>query len=90
MIYQTPPIGPEEEHALAEIAQLRSPLRYYVTEPRRWVGSVRRGLSARAIQGSNWRPSRGAVAVAGHDEGASARSCDAEELQGDVQGAPAT
>lgn len=53
MIYRTPPIGPEEDHALAEIARLRRELRYYVAEPRRWVGSVRRVLSARAIQGSN-------------------------------------
>jgi len=53
MIFQTPPLGPEEENALAEIARLRRDLRYYVAEPRRWVGSVRRVLSARAIQGSN-------------------------------------
>lgn len=53
MIYQTPPIGPEEGNALAEIARLRRELRYHVAEPRRWVGSVRRVLSARAIQGSN-------------------------------------
>ena len=31
----------------------RRQLRYRVAEPRRWVGSVRRVLSARAIQGSN-------------------------------------
>lgn len=53
MIFQTPPIGPEEHNALAEIAALRRDLRYYVAEPRRWVGSVRRVLAARAIQGSN-------------------------------------
>lgn len=53
MIYRTPPLGPEEDHALAEIARLRRDLRSYVAEPRRWVGSVRRVLSARAIQGSN-------------------------------------
>lgn len=53
MIFQTPPIGPEEQNALTEIARLRNELRYYVAEPRRWVGSVRRVLSARAIQGSN-------------------------------------
>ncbi len=53
MIYRTPPLGLEEENALAEIARLRRELRYYVAEPRRWVGLVRRVLSARAIQGSN-------------------------------------
>ncbi len=53
MIYQTPALGREEQHALAEIANVQRDLRYYVAEPRRWVGSVRRVLAARAIQGSN-------------------------------------
>lgn len=53
MIYETPHLGPEEQHALSQIDELRGALRYYVAEPRRWVGSVRRVLSARAIQGSN-------------------------------------
>lgn len=54
MIFQTPRLDPEEESALAKIEALRSQLRYYVaTEPRRWLGSVRRVLAARAIQGSN-------------------------------------
>jgi len=53
MIYETPTLGPEEQHALDEIDGLRRQLRYFVAEPRRWVGSVRRVLSARAIQGSN-------------------------------------
>lgn len=52
-VYQLPVLGPEEEHALARIDEQRERLRYYVAEPRRWVGSVRRVLSARAIQGSN-------------------------------------
>jgi len=39
--------------ALERIEELRRQLRYRVAEPRRWVGSVRRVLSARAIQGSN-------------------------------------
>ena len=53
MIYQTPALGREEQHALAKIAEVQRDLRYYVAEPRRWVGSVRRVLAARAIQGSN-------------------------------------
>lgn len=53
MIFATPSLGPEERHALEQIDRLRSELRYFVAEPRRWVGSVRRVLSARAIQGSN-------------------------------------
>ncbi|MGI8936604.1 MAG: Fic family protein [Iamia sp.] len=54
MIYAVPTIETEERAALHRIDQLRLKLRHYVaTEPRRWVGSVRRVLSARAIQGSN-------------------------------------
>jgi Fic family protein len=53
VIYQTPAIGPAEEAALGRIDQVRRELRSYVAEPRRWVGSVRRVLAARAIQGSN-------------------------------------
>jgi Fic family protein len=52
-IYRTPELGPEEETALQSIADLRRQLRHMVAEPRRWMGSVRRVLSARAIQGSN-------------------------------------
>ena len=52
MIYQVPSVGAEEQAALAAIDRLRRDLRLYVAEPRRWVGSVRRVLSARAIQGS--------------------------------------
>lgn len=53
MIYEIPAIGPAEEAALAKIDDLRRELRFVVAEPRRWVGSVRRVLSALAIQGSN-------------------------------------
>lgn len=53
MVYEFPQLGVEEEIALAKIDDLRKELRYYVAEPRRWVGSVRRMLAARAIQGSN-------------------------------------
>lgn len=54
MIYGTPQLGFEEDAALQRIAEAWSQLRYYVAEePRRWVGSVRRVLGARAIQGSN-------------------------------------
>ena len=53
MLYRTPALGAEERHALAEIEQIQAALRHYVAEPRRWVGSVRRVLAARAIQGSN-------------------------------------
>lgn len=53
MIYQTPPLGPEEQAALRAIDHVRRQLRFSTAEPRRWVGSVRRVLAARAIQGSN-------------------------------------
>jgi Fic family protein len=53
MVFEIPEIGREEEAALAKIDALRKELRFYVAEPRRWVGSVRRMLAARAIQGSN-------------------------------------
>lgn len=53
MIYETPAIEEPEEAALDRIAELRRELRFYVAEPRRWVGSLRRVLGARAIQGSN-------------------------------------
>lgn len=53
MIYATPTVGTAEANALARIEDLRRQLRFYVSEPKRWLGSVRRVLSARAIQGSN-------------------------------------
>ena len=53
MIFETPQLSFEEDAALTRINELWRELRYYVGEPRRWVGSVRRVLGARAIQGSN-------------------------------------
>lgn len=53
MIFEIPPPSFEEEAALTRIEVLRRELRHYVAEPRRWVGQIRRVLSARAIQGSN-------------------------------------
>jgi len=53
MVFEFPELGVEEEVALEKIDGLRKELRYHVAEPRRWVGSVRRMLAARAIQGSN-------------------------------------
>jgi Fic family protein len=53
VIFKTPELTAEEEVALERIEELRRELRYYVGEPRRWIGSVRRVLSAKAIQGSN-------------------------------------
>jgi Fic family protein len=53
VIFQTPQPSFEEEAAVEKIDELRRELRYYVAQPRRWVGQVRRVLGARAIQGSN-------------------------------------
>lgn len=53
MIYETPPLSFDDDAALTKIENLWGQLRFYVSEPRRWVGSVRRVLGARAIQGSN-------------------------------------
>lgn len=53
MIYEIPEIEAPEMAALERIEELRRKLRLYVAEPRRWVGSVRRVLGARAIRGSN-------------------------------------
>lgn len=53
MVYETPEITAADEAALERIEDLRRQLRHYVAEPRRWVGSVRRVLGARAIRGSN-------------------------------------
>jgi Fic family protein len=53
VIYEIPELGPGEKAAIAKINGLRDELRYYVAEPRRWMGSVRRILGARAIRGSN-------------------------------------
>lgn len=53
MIYEIPDLDAAEAAALERIEDLRRQLRFRVAEPRRWVGLVRRVLSARAIQGSN-------------------------------------
>lgn len=53
VIYEIPALRKGEEAALDRIEDLRRQLRYYVAEPRRWVGSLRRVLGAKAIQGSN-------------------------------------
>jgi Fic family protein len=53
LIYQVPTLGPEEHGALWRIERVQRDLRYYLAEQKRWVGSMRRILSALAIQGSN-------------------------------------
>lgn len=52
-VFEVPEIRSSEAVALERIEELRRQLRHYVAERRRWVGSVRRVLGARAIRGSN-------------------------------------
>jgi Fic family protein len=87
MVFEFPELGVEEDVALAKIDDLRKELRFYVAEPRRWVGSVRRMLAARAIQGSNsiegYHVSvEDAVAAIEDDDPAEARTEDWQAVMG--------
>lgn len=87
MIYEIPPLGPEEEAALRAIDRVRRQLRFSTAEPRRWVGSVRRVLAARAIQGSNsiegYHVSvEDAIAAIGGEEPANADGLDHQAVSG--------
>jgi len=87
MIYQVPELGPEEHAALRAIDGLRKQLRYSTAEPRRWIGTVRRVLAARAIQGSNsiegYHVSvEDAIAVIEGEDPADPRSIDARAVSG--------
>jgi len=53
MIYVAPALSEQDRTVLGEIGELRTELRYYLREPRRWYGSLRRATLARAMQGSN-------------------------------------
>jgi Fic family protein len=53
MIYATPVITDADRVVLEQIAELRRKLRFFLHEPRRWYGSLRRATLARAVQGSN-------------------------------------
>lgn len=53
MIYQTPPRTAQDLAVLEQIEESRTTLRYYLREPRRWFGTLRRATLARAMQGSN-------------------------------------
>jgi len=53
VIYDIPEVRDGEQVAIAQVEALRRQLKFYLAEPRRWIGSVRRVLAARAIQGSN-------------------------------------
>ncbi len=85
MIYRTPGLGREELAALGEVDALRRKLRFSTAEPRRWVGTVRRVLAARAIQASNSIEGyhlsvEDAIAVVDGDEPADPRSVEARAV----------
>ena len=52
MIYATPPLRDIDESVLDMIGALREDLRFFLREPRRWTGSLRRTAFARAARGS--------------------------------------
>jgi Fic family protein len=53
MIYSTPAVTAEDVAVLDQVEVLRTRLRFYLREPRRWYGTLRRSALARAVQGSN-------------------------------------
>ncbi len=52
-IYRPPVIRDADLAVLERIEEQRQRLRFYLAEPRRWNGTLRRATFARAIQGSN-------------------------------------
>lgn len=53
MLFVAPELDEREVAVLAEIAALKTSLRFQLVEPRRWPGALRRMTFARNIQGSN-------------------------------------
>jgi Fic family protein len=53
MIYATPQLTEQDQRVLAQLAEFRSRLRFFLQKPRRWYGTLRRATLARAVQGSN-------------------------------------
>ena len=52
VIYATPPLRDLDESVLDAIGALREDLHFFLSEPRRWTGSLRRAEFARAARGS--------------------------------------
>ena len=52
-VFVTPSLEPLDHDVLRLIEELRETMRWRVSEPRRWYGSLRRVTLARAVQGSN-------------------------------------
>lgn len=53
MIYETPELTTTDAHVIDQIEQIQTELRPFVRMRRRWYGTLRRTLFARAVQGSN-------------------------------------
>lgn len=53
MIYRTPPLRDDDLAVMQSIEELGKRLRYFLVQPRRWFGTLRRATVARAVQGSN-------------------------------------
>ena len=53
MLFQTPELDEPEQRVLSQLTDLREKMRFYLHEPRRWHGPLRRQAFARAVQGSN-------------------------------------
>lgn len=53
VIYRTPTLSDPDHAVLSALDELRTDLRFYLAEPRRWFGTLRRATFARAVQGSN-------------------------------------
>jgi Fic family protein len=53
MLFQEPELDPDDLRVVEEIDQLRTRLRHFLRNGRRWRGQLRRNLKARAIRGSN-------------------------------------
>jgi Fic family protein len=53
MLFRTPEPDETELQVLAQIEDLKKKLRWQLSEPRRWFGSLRRMQFAKAVQGSN-------------------------------------
>ena len=53
MLISTPALDGADQAVLGEIEQFRSDFKHRLAEPRRWIGPLRRSLTASAIRGSN-------------------------------------
>jgi Fic family protein len=53
MIYGMPALTESDLQVIEQIEKLRDEMRFYLHEPRRWFGTLRRATIAKAVQGSN-------------------------------------